>query len=172
MKVQDSVWFLGGSVFRDKLEVRKALGLVFSGLSLTQHLKTRFDQGENVTYTEFLAFAGRSNETFNLTTGVFKVPSSSGLGIYEFTFYGFCDGSTEIEVYKNTFPELIFKNNNQKKNGNSNAQKRSDDSSLGKTWHMKLKQGNIIYLKVGQGFVAKYHDYTFSVNLIRNIDLK
>ena len=124
--------------------------------------KTRFDQGENITYTNFLAFVGRSNETFNLTTGVFKATSS---GIYEFTFYGFCDGSTEIEVYKNTILKLIFKNNNQK----INSAKRRDDSSLGQMWHMKLEQGDMIHLKVGQGYVAKYHDYTFSANLIRNI---
>ena len=124
--------------------------------------KTRFDQGENITYTNFLAFFGRSNETFNLTTGVFKATSS---GIYEFTFYGFCDGSTEIEVYKNTILKLIFKNNNQK----INSAKRRDDSSLGQMWHMKLEQGDMIHLKVGQGYVAKYHDYTFSANLIRNI---
>ena len=124
--------------------------------------KTRFDQGENITYTNFLAFVGRYNETFNLTTGVFKATSS---GIYEFTFYGFCDGSTEIEVYKNTILKLIFKNNNQK----INSAKRRDDSSLGQMWHMKLEQGDMIHLKVGQGYVAKYHDYTFSANLIRNI---
>lgn len=124
--------------------------------------KTRFDQGENITYTNFLALVGRSNETFNLTTGVFKATSS---GIYEFTFYGFCDGSTEIEVYKNTILKLIFKNNNQK----INSAKRRDDSSLGQMWHMKLEQGDMIHLKVGQGYVAKYHDYTFSANLIRNI---
>ena len=114
--------------------------------------KTRFDQGENITYTNFLAFVGRSNETFNLTTGVFKATSS---GIYEFTFYGFCDGSTEIEVYKNTILKLIFKNNNQK----INSAKRRDDSSLGQMWHMKLEQGDMIHLKVGQGYVAKYHDF-------------
>ena len=124
--------------------------------------KTRFDQGENITYTNYLALVGRSNETFNLTTGVFKATSS---GIYEFTFYGFCDGSTEIEVYKNTILKLIFKNNNQK----INSAKRRDDSSLGQMWHMKLEQGDMIHLKVGQGYVAKYHDYTFSANLIRNI---
>ena len=124
--------------------------------------KTRFDQGENITYTNFLAFVGRSNETFNLTTGVFKATSS---GIYEFTFDGFCDGSTEIEVYKNTILKLIFKNNNQK----INSAKRRDDSSLGQMWHMKLEQGDMIHLKVGQGYVAKYHDYTFSANLLRNI---
>ena len=165
---------------RSRFQVEKLTKSIENALFFSAHGKvdeqdekvneTRVDKGKNITYTDFLAFAGsRPKETFDLKTGVFKVPS--GLGIYEFTFYAFCDGRTEIEVYKNTVPELIFKNNNQPQStGNTNKQKRREDSSLGQTWHMKLKQGDMIYLKVGNGYVAKYHDYTFSVNFIRNID--
>ena len=161
------------NVSKSRFQVEKLTKAIENALFFSAHGKvderndkTRFDQGENITYTKFLTFVGRSNKTFNLTTGVFKTASS---GIYEFTFYGYCDGSTQIEVYKNTVLKLIFKNNNQISKGNTNFAKRRDDSSLGQMWHMKLEQGVMIYLKVGQGYVAKYHDYTFSVNLIRNI---
>ena len=75
--------FNSQNVSKSRFQVEKLTKAIENALFFSAHGKvderndkTRFDQGENITYTKFLTFVGRSNKTFNLTTGVFKAISS------------------------------------------------------------------------------------------------
>ena len=96
------------------------------------------------TFLTFDGFLVDIGHTLDINTGTFTTPFNA---YYEFSFFGYAEKDTEIEVQKNGSKMVSFKSSEK------------DHNNYGTTWQMKLIKGDKIRLKVRTGGIHSISTY-------------